>query len=84
MLLAQPRASLRSEPNWLLPGDPMEIATEMSRIELEMRDSIANTKVKKQRLHLLAESFLRVTGQGTPSDSVPCGDIRSSDPIGVN
>ena len=83
MLLAQPRASRRSVTELVLDS-PMEIATEMARLVLEMRDSSANTKVKKQRLHLLAESFLRMTGQGTPSDSVPCGDIRSSDPIGVN
>ena len=48
----------------LIPDDdPMEIATEMSRLLLEMRDSSVNTKIKKQRLHLLAESFLRTPGR---------------------
>ena len=36
----------------------------------------------KERMH---ESFLRITGQETKSDSSPCGDTRSGNPqIRVN
>jgi hypothetical protein len=48
----------------------MEIATEMSRLVLEMRDTSRNAGVKKQRLELLAEHFLRITGQERESDSM--------------
>jgi site-specific DNA-adenine methylase len=62
MLLARPRASLRSEPELSIPQTPMEIATEMSRLVLEMREPGKSGKLK-QRLELLAGEFLRVTGQ---------------------
>ena len=70
MLLAQPRAVLRSEPNSTIPDTPMEIATEMPRLILEMRDGSQNEKRRKQRLVLLAEHFLRIIGQERGSDSV--------------
>lgn len=41
----------------------MAIATEMARLVLEMRDASQNEKQMKQRLELLAEHFLRITGQ---------------------
>jgi len=40
----------------------MEIATEMSRLVLEVRDG-AKGGQPKHRIELLAEQFLRVTGQ---------------------
>jgi hypothetical protein len=43
----------------------MAIATEMARLVLEMRDASQNEKQMKQRLELLAEHFLRITGQDT-------------------
>jgi hypothetical protein len=70
MLLAQPRASLRSEPDSTTPESPMEIASEMARLVLEMRDSSRGEKQKKQRLELLAEHFLRITGQERESGSI--------------
>jgi hypothetical protein len=48
----------------------MEIATEMSRLVLEMRDTSRNGKQTKQRLELLAEHFLRITGQERNPESV--------------
>jgi hypothetical protein len=47
-----------------------------------MRDSSANTEVKKQRLHLPAESFLRITGQEKqqPADGI---QIANRTPGGV-
>jgi hypothetical protein len=83
MLLAQPHAGLRSEPDWSIPDTPMEIATEMARLVLEMRDTSGNEKQRKQRLELLAEHFLRITGQ----DREGIDDITHSDrrfPAGVN
>jgi hypothetical protein len=68
-LLAQPRASLRQEPHSTIPSTPMGIATEMAKLVLEMRDSTGNAAVKKQRLELLAETFLRITGQESKSNS---------------
>ena len=47
----------------------MEIATEMARLVLDMRDSSRNEKQNKQRLELLAEQFLRLTGH-TERDSI--------------
>src|SRR5205807_792585 len=42
MLLAQRHASLRYEPNSTIPDDPMEIASEMSRLVLRMHQSGQN------------------------------------------
>lgn len=69
MLLAQRRADLRYEPDSTLPDTPMEIATEMASLVLEMRGNTSNQKQQKKRLLLLAEHFLRVTGQESGSDS---------------
>jgi hypothetical protein len=54
------RGSLESSE---IPGSPMEIASEMARLVLEMRDHRQNTGSNKQRLELLAEHFLKITGQ---------------------
>jgi hypothetical protein len=71
MLLTQTsRKGLRSEPDWSIPDTPMEIATEMSRLVLRMRDTSRNGKQTKQRLELLAEHFLRITGQERNPESV--------------
>jgi hypothetical protein len=51
----------------------MEIGSEMARIILHMRQSGKNTKVNRQRLELLAQSFLEITGQGSGSDSAGVG-----------
>jgi hypothetical protein len=48
----------------------MEIATEMSRLVLEMRDNTRNDKQRKQKLVLLAQNFLRITGQESELDSI--------------
>jgi len=42
----------------------MEIATEMSRLVLEMRGNDENRKIEQQRLELLAEHFLHITREG--------------------
>jgi hypothetical protein len=83
MLLAQPHASLRSEPEWSIPDTPMEIATELARLVLEMRDTSRNEKQRKQRLKLLAEHFLRIT-QDTRADSIDGIDIANQRPNGLN
>ena len=70
MLPNRPHATLRSEPDSTIPKTLMEIATEMSRLALAMCDSSRNAGAKKQRLELLAEHFLRITGQERESDSV--------------
>jgi hypothetical protein len=49
-----------------------------------MRDYKKDSKVKKLRLEMLAQRFLEISGEDTPSDSAPGGDIRLSDPIRVN
>jgi hypothetical protein len=67
MLLAQPHAGLRSEPNSTIPDTPLEIASEMARIVLEMKNG-RNARLK-QRLEMLAEHFLRMTGQGQDGES---------------
>jgi site-specific DNA-adenine methylase len=82
MLLARPHAGLRSEPDWSIPDTPMEIATEMSQLVLEMRDTNSNEKQRKQRLALLAEHFLRITGQHRKSDSIDSIDIGNRRPGG--
>jgi site-specific DNA-adenine methylase len=69
MLLAQRRAKMRSEPEWSIPDTPVEIATQMSRLVLEMREGGLGGKLK-QRLELLAEHFLRITGQSGESSSI--------------
>ncbi len=47
----------------------MEIATEMAKLVLEMRDGVPNAGEKRQRHELLAEHFLRIAGQDDESDS---------------
>jgi hypothetical protein len=79
MLLAQRRANLRSEPEWLMPDTPMAIATEMSRLVLEMRDEGKSGKLKK-RVELLAEHFLRITGQSGESGSIDGTEIGNRAP----
>jgi hypothetical protein len=74
LLLAQRHASLRSEPRLPTPDTTMEIASEMAHLVLEMRDNGRNAGVKKQRLELLAEHFLRIVGQGV--DSIEIGNRR--------
>jgi hypothetical protein len=69
LLMAQRRASLRSEPISSTPDTPMEIATEMSRLVLEMREGDKGGKLKK-RIEFLAERFLRVTGQSKEAGSI--------------
>ena len=41
----------------------MEIAAEIAHLVLEMRGNTLHEKERKQRLELLAEHFLRLTGQ---------------------
>ncbi len=62
--LIEARAGLRQEPEWSIPDTPMEIATEMSRLVLEMRGNDENRKIEQQRLELLAEHFLHITREG--------------------
>jgi len=62
LLLAQRNAGLRSEPELSIPDTPIEIATEMSRLVLAMRERGQNPRLK-QRLEILAQHFLRITGQ---------------------
>jgi hypothetical protein len=47
---------------------------------LEMRDNGRNAGVKKRRLELLAESFLRIIGQERESDSAAQLDETSGKP----
>jgi site-specific DNA-adenine methylase len=74
VLLAQPHAGLRSEPDLSIPDTPMEIATEMARLVLEMRDRGQNPRLK-QRIELLAEHFLRIVGQERSPDSIDSIEI---------
>lgn len=67
--LIQARAHLRQEPDWSIPHTPMEVASEMARLVLEMRNKSQNARLK-HRLELLAEHFLRITGQERGSDSI--------------
>ncbi len=84
MLRAQPHATLRSEPDWSIPETPMEIASEMARIVLEMKNG-RNARLK-QRLEMLAEHFLRMTGQGQDgeSDSIDGIEIGTRRPNGMS
>ena len=59
----------------------MEIATEMARLVLAMRGSSRNEKLN-QRLELLAQRFLEITGQVSESDSAGIG-IPNRTPGGV-
>jgi hypothetical protein len=70
LLLAQRNASLRSEPDLTIPDTPMGIAAEMAGLVLEMRDNRRKAGVRKQRLELLAEHFLRITGGRQERDSI--------------
>ena len=74
VLLAQPHAGLRSEPDLSIPDTPLEIATEMARLVLEMRDRGQNPRLK-QRIKLLAEHFLRIVGQERSPDSIDSIEI---------
>jgi hypothetical protein len=49
-----------------------------------MRDTSRNGKQTKQRLELLAEHFLRITGQIRESDSIDSIDIANRTPGGVS
>ncbi len=60
--LIEARAGLRQESEWSIPNAPIEIATEMSRLVLESRDINAKPDIRK-RIEVLAEHFLKVTGQ---------------------
>jgi hypothetical protein len=80
MLLAQRHASLRSEPEWSIPHTPMEIATEVAKLVLEMRDNSRDAGAKKQRLELLAEHFLRITENRSQSDSIDSIEIGNRTP----
>jgi hypothetical protein len=81
-IIAQRNARLRHEPDSTIPETPMEIATEMARLVLEMRDSSRNEKRRQQRLEMLAEHFLRITGQ-EESDSIDGVEIGNRRPGGV-
>lgn len=61
--LIQRRAELRQEPESPIPDAPMEIATEMARLVLEMQDQRGRSGSDWARLKLLAERFLRFAGQ---------------------
>jgi hypothetical protein len=60
-----------------------EIATEMSGLVLEMRDSSQNANLKKKRLEMLAENFLRMTGQGRERNSITSIQSTNRAPGGV-
>ena len=64
---AQPRATVSrgSVDASEIPDNPMEIAAEMARLVLEMRDRGDKTGSNWERMELLAEHFLRLTGQVT-------------------
>jgi hypothetical protein len=58
----------------------MEIASEMARLVLEMRDNGLNAGVRKQRLELLADNFLRITENRSQPDSIDGIEIRNRTP----
>ena len=58
-MLAQPRAELRYDPESLLPSTPMEIASQMAQLILQMRKN-SQTLVRLERL---AQQFLAITGR---------------------
>ena len=60
--LAEARRRLLDRPKLTVPDTPMEIATEMAHLVLKMRETGQNTRLR-QRLELLAESFLHLTGE---------------------
>ncbi|MBZ5646563.1 MAG: hypothetical protein LAN37_04990 [Acidobacteriia bacterium] len=72
--------SLCQEQDWLIPDTPLAIATEMSRIALDMRDNSRDLKEKKQRLEILANAFLGITGQDQEQDSTSQLDKSDSEP----
>ena len=80
MLIAQRHASQRSVQELALDS-PMEIASEMARIVLAMKNG--RNAALKQRLELLAESFLRIAGQDGESGSIDGIDIGNRRPSGV-
>jgi hypothetical protein len=61
--LAQRRAELRQEPESSIASTPMEIAAEMARLVLGMRDGIKANGSHWARLERLAERFLKIAGQ---------------------
>ena len=62
----------------------MEIANEMARLVLEIRDNSRNAGVKKHTLELLAEHFLRITTTASQSDSIDSIEIGNRTPGGAN
>jgi hypothetical protein len=76
MLIAQRSAKARSVQELILDS-PMEIASEMARLVLEMRDSGRDSRLKKKRLELLAESFLRITEESGSIDRIEIGNRRA-------
>jgi hypothetical protein len=74
-------AELHSESAKIL-DTPMEIAPEMARLVLEMKKG-RNARLKL-RLEMLAEDFLRITGQDREPDSIDSIDIRTRRPDGAN
>ncbi len=77
---AQPRATVAqgSVDAPEMPDSPMEIASEMARLVLEMRNSNRNAGSNKHRLELLAEHFMRITARGTVSDTRTGSEIGTS------
>jgi hypothetical protein len=83
LLLAQHHARLRSEPDWSIPDTPMEIASEMARIVLELKNG-RNLRLKL-RVEMLAKHFLRVTEQEMQATGTSPGNYpHLAAPIGVN
>jgi site-specific DNA-adenine methylase len=73
--LAEVRGRLRDRTDMTVPETPMEIASEMAHLVVKMRGSVQNSELK-QRLELLAETFLHLTAQRRLKES-------ESSPIGV-
>jgi hypothetical protein len=59
--LAEARGRMRDQSDLAVPDGPVEIASEMAHLVLEMRHAGQKSGLK-QKLELLAETFLRVTG----------------------
>jgi site-specific DNA-adenine methylase len=81
MLIAQRNASARSVTELVLDS-PMEIASEMARMVLEMKNG-RNARLKP-RLEILAENFLRITSQDGESGSIDGIDIGNRRPGGAS
>jgi hypothetical protein len=78
---SQPRATVAqgSVDASEIPANPMEVAAEMARLVLEMRKGSRNAGSNKHRLELLAEHFLRITGQVTMGRTTSIARIGSTD-----